>query len=126
MSKKSIVKLTSSALKQLGVIAKEHNTKSVLFSVKGGGCNGFKYLLEPTNDVPQKLDEEVFIKKDLEKLSIDTPLESIQVCGNSLMHLLGTEIDWKKDIMGETFVFENPMAKSSCGCGTSFNSRGLK
>lgn len=126
MSKKNIVKLTNRALKQLSIIAKENNSKSILFSVKGGGCSGFKYLLEPTNDPPQKLDEIVCLKKNLKNSSIDTPLESIQICGNSLMHLLGTEIDWKKDIMGETFVFENPMAKSSCGCGTSFNSRGLK
>ena len=43
----------------------------------------------------------------------------------SLIHLLGTEIDWKKDIMGESFHFNNPMAKSKCGCGTSFSSKGI-
>ena len=55
--------------------------------------------------------------------NIDSPLESIQVCGKSLMHILGTEVDWKKDVMGEAFIFNNPMAKSSCGCGTSFTSK---
>ena len=125
MSKKNIIKLTSSALIQLGKIAKEHSSKSIFFSIKGGGCNGYKYKLEPTNDTPNKLDEIVCLKKDLSLLpnKIDTPLENIQVCGYSLMHLLGTEIDWKKDIMGETFHFTNPMAASSCGCGTSFNSK---
>lgn len=122
---KNIIKLTNSAIKQLSIIASEHNSKSVIFSVKGGGCNGFKYLLEPTNEDPRKLDEKICLKKKINDLSLDTPLESIQVCGKSLIHLLGTEIDWKKDIMGKTFVFENPMAKSSCGCGTSFNSTGL-
>jgi iron-sulfur cluster assembly protein len=44
----------------------------------------------------------------------------IHICGKSLMHVVGTHIDWEKDIMGESFKFDNPMAKSSCGCGTSF------
>ena len=43
-----------------------------------------------------------------------------------LIHILGVEIDWKKDIMGETFVFDNPMAQSKCGCGTSFSSKASK
>ncbi len=44
----------------------------------------------------------------------------IHICGKSLMHVIGTHIDWERDIMGEAFKFDNPMAKSSCGCGTSF------
>ncbi len=124
--KKSIIKISSSALTQLCKIAKEKESKSIIFSVKGGGCSGFKYLLKPFNETPDKLDEIVCLKDDIKKLKEDTPLKSFIVCGHSLIHLLGTEIDWKKDIMGETFVFENPMAKSSCGCGTSFNSKGLK
>ena len=42
------------------------------------------------------------------------------VCDKSLIHLLGTKIDWKKNIMGEAFHFENPNASSKCGCGTSY------
>ena len=45
----------------------------------------------------------------------------VHVCGKSLMHVLGTEIDWTNDFMGSRFVFSNPAAKQSCGCGTSFN-----
>jgi iron-sulfur cluster assembly protein len=37
------------------------------------------------------------------------------------MHLFGTTVDWKKDIMGESFNFKNPNAASQCGCGTSFS-----
>ena len=47
----------------------------------------------------------------------------IRVCNNSIMHLLGTKIDWKEDIMGQGFHFEKPMAQSKCGCGTSFSSK---
>ena len=35
--------------------------------------------------------------------------------------LIGTTIDWNEDIMGQGFVFNNPMAQASCGCGTSFS-----
>ena len=99
MSTKNIVSITSSALIQLGKIAKEHSAGSILFSIKGGGCNGFTYKLKPTNEVPDKLDEIVCLKNQFSSLSekVDTPLTSVQVCGHSLIHLLGTEIDWKKD-----------------------------
>ena len=37
------------------------------------------------------------------------------------MYLLGMQLDYKNDIFGSNFVFNNPKAKSSCGCGTSFS-----
>ena len=46
---------------------------------------------------------------------------NIHICNKSLFYILGTHIDWKKDIIEQKFIFNNPMAKSSCGCGTSFN-----
>tara|TARA_B100000161_G_C33498671_1_gene390556 strand:+ start:295 stop:675 length:381 start_codon:yes stop_codon:yes gene_type:complete len=122
---KNIISVTIPALKKLSAIAKDNNCKHLLFSIKGGGCNGFTYKFSPSNDQPEEMDEVHCLKKKIKELdqSIKTPLESIHVCGKSLIHILGTEIDWKKDIMGETFVFTNPMAQSSCGCGTSFNSK---
>jgi len=118
---KSVISITTPALKKLSEIAHHHQAKNILFSVRGGGCNGFTYDFSPTNDKPSNLDEIYHVEDQV--TNYNTPLKSIHVCGNSLMHLLGTEIDWKKDIMGETFVFNNPMAQSSCGCGTSFNSK---
>ena len=106
----NVITLSKSAICQFKKILCETGKKSVLFSVKGGGCSGFEYNLVPTNNKPQNNDE-VYSKDGVD----------IQICGNSLMHILGTHIDWDKDIMGETFKFSNPMAKQSCGCGTSFN-----
>ena len=114
MSKKQIISITKSACAQLTKIANETKQTHIRFYVKGGGCNGFNYKLEPTSESPDKGDE--IIKRDNYLIS---------VCNMSLMHLLGTEIDWKKDIMGEGFHFNNPMAKSKCGCGTSFSSKML-
>lgn len=110
-----VVKITSQACVQLSRIAKESNTKAILFYVKGGGCNGYNYKLEPTNEAPDRLDE-----------VIKRPDYDLHVCGSSMMHLLGTTIDWKNDVMGQCFDFTNPMAQSSCGCGTSFASKANK
>lgn len=125
MSQKKILNITATALLQFSKISKENSTKSIFFYIKGGGCNGFTYKLKPTNELPQKIDEVICLKNDIKNLpnKIDTPLENIQVCGYSLIHLLGTKIDWKKDIMGESFHFENPMASANCGCGTSFSTK---
>ena len=107
---KSILQITKSAGNQLIRIANEHKCPYILFYVNGGGCNGFKYNFEPTRDPPTKKDESMVY-------------ETIQVIidESSIFHLLGTKIDWKKDIMGETFRFDNPNAGTNCGCGTSFS-----
>lgn len=107
---KSLLKITKTAGEQLVRIANNNDVKNILFYVKGGGCNGFNYMLEPTVK-PIKRFDEVVSYKDVNVIIDDM----------SIMHLLGTKIDWKKDIMGESFHFENPNAMSSCGCGTSFS-----
>ena len=112
--KNKLLPLTKKACQQFSRIAQKSNNQHIPFYVKGGGCNGFNYKLEPTSDPPEKKNE--IIQRDNYVLS---------VCNMSLIHLLGTEIDWKKDIMGESFHFNNPMAKSKCGCGTSFSSKGI-
>jgi len=108
-----IVKITPSAISRLRKIIAHEQCKSILFSIKGGGCSGFEYKLEPNNNKAEKIDE--VIKKDGIEL---------HVCGKSLMHVLGTEIDWKDDIMGSYFRFNNPNASAQCGCGTSFSTSG--
>jgi len=105
-----IINITRVAGKKLIDMSKEYATNHMLFYVKGGGCNGFGYKFEPLHDPPHKLDE-IIVYEDI----------NIVVCHKSLMYLLGTTIDFKRDIMGDAFHFDNPTAKSSCGCGTSFS-----
>ena len=81
----------------------------VKFSVNGGGCNGINYDLKPTNEEPNKNDEIIKIND-----------VNVVLCEYSVFHIIGTEIDWKEDIMGSSFVFNNPNANSKCGCGNSF------
>jgi len=104
------IKLTKIARKKLVELLCQHNRNVVLFSVEGGGCNGLKYQLQPTKDPIEKLDEEI-------SLTADTTL---RICGKSLFYLLGTEIDWKDDFMGQSFSFNNPNTASTCGCGSTF------
>ena len=107
---KNIITITRTAYGKIKQILNEENKKNINFYVKGGGCNGFNYQLEPTNDKPDKLDE-ILTYDDF----------NVIICNKSIMHLMGTNIGWEKTIMSEGFIFDNPMAKSKCGCGTSFN-----
>jgi iron-sulfur cluster assembly protein len=77
--------------------------------VKGGGCSGFSYVLDLTES--QKETDEVFEQHGI-KIICDP---------KSLLYLNGTTIDFRDEIMGRGFVFQNPNATSSCGCGSSFS-----
>ncbi len=77
--------------------------------VKGGGCSGFSYLLDLTET--QKDSDEVFEQHGI-KIIVDP---------KSMLYLGGVTVDFKDEIMGRGFVFNNPNATSSCGCGSSFS-----
>ena len=111
------IQLTKIARKKLVELLCHHNRKTVLFSVAGGGCNGLKYQLEPTEDPIEKLDEEISLTPNAEWGPFD---KKIRICGKSIFYLLGTEIDWKDDFMGQSFHFNNPNTTSTCGCGSTF------
>jgi iron-sulfur cluster assembly protein len=77
--------------------------------VKGGGCSGFSYLLDLTEQ--QRDTDESF---EINGIKV--------VCDpKSYLYLNGTTIDFKDEVMGRGFVFSNPNATSSCGCGSSFS-----
>ena len=77
--------------------------------VKGGGCSGFSYTLDLTESKSE--DDESWDQNGVEV-----------VCDpKSLLYLEGTTIDFKDEMMGRGFVFNNPNATSSCGCGSSFS-----
>ena len=100
--------ISRAAGRQLQRVAKGHGTDKMLLYLKGGGCNGFNYYFKPTSDDP-KADRVRF--EDIEVLIVP----------ESLLYLFGTSVDWKDDIMGQSFRFSNPNADSVCGCGTSFS-----
>ena len=101
-----MITILENAKNRINELREQHNKKYVRLSVKGGGCAGFGYDWT-FEDTPTDTD---LIVDD--KLLIDKINE---------MYILGMQLDYKNDIFGANFVFNNPKAKSSCGCGTSFS-----
>jgi iron-sulfur cluster assembly protein len=77
--------------------------------VKGGGCSGFSYMLDLTEEPVTENDEQM--ESHGVKVVVDM---------KSYLYLNGVEIDFKDEVMGRGFVFKNPNATSTCGCGSSF------
>lgn len=104
------VKFTETARAELSRLfggRSDADGKMLRIGVKGGGCSGLTYILEL--DERQERDE-VYEIEGIPCL-ID-PAHGL--------YLFGMEIDWKTGLDARGFVFNNPNASSTCGCGTSF------
>jgi iron-sulfur cluster assembly accessory protein len=102
--------ITERAAKKIGQILKAEPSGAMLrLSVMGGGCSGFQYKFDVEN---AKADDDVLIERDGVTMLID-PV--------SLQYLAGSEVDFVDDLIGASFKVNNPQAKTSCGCGTSFS-----
>lgn len=90
-------------------------TTYLYVGVKGGGCSGLSYVLDLRDEMHAPINDadEVFSSHGL---NIVCDLKSY-VVGN----LSGTLIDWQETMMGAGFTFNNPNAKSTCGCGSSYS-----
>ena len=108
------ITLSEVAAKEIKSIIKDQGLPeektSLRVGVKGGGCSGFSYLLDLTEEPKAEADEE-----------LDSNGVRILIDSRSLLYLEGTEIDFRDEVMGRGFVFKNPNATSSCGCGSSFS-----
>ena len=80
----------------------------VKLSTPRRGCSGLAYSVDYVSEA-DPLDER-----------IETPGGSFFVDGGSLLYLIGSTMDWVEDDFSAGFVFQNPNAKGSCGCGESF------
>ena len=93
--------------KMIGVLIDE-GSSFLRFGLQGGGCNGFTYFFAIEDSLGE--DDFEFKLDDTHSLLVD-PMSG--------MYLTDAEIDYKKDLMGEAFVFNNPNTVGSCGCGSS-------
>lgn len=98
------------ALHVLAIQTKESKENHMLrVSVVGGGCSGLSYKLS-FDDVLKEKD------KVIEAFGVKVVIDS-----KSSLFLRGTVLDFTDGLNGQGFVFNNPSAKSSCGCGSSFS-----
>ena len=106
-----MITLTAAAHSKVKEIMEQENKAdwSLRMGVRGGGCSGLNYVLGFDNNVAET--DEVF-EQDGVKLVCDM---------KSYLYLNGTEIDFTDGLQGTGFVFNNPNAQKSCGCGQSFS-----
>ena len=136
------VTVTESAAREINAIVKQQGLDAdkirLRVGVKGGGCSGFSYILDLT-EVQKDTDELwEFRFRSSDDGKVVTRVEGGEggavataeagtftvrvVCDpKSYLYLNGTTIDFKDEIMGRGFVFSNPNATTTCGCGSSFS-----
>ena len=105
-----IIKLSDNAALRIKEIMSgdENESLGVRVSVKTGGCAGMSYVMDYTKEVNPS--DELIEDKGV-KVFVDSA---------AVMYLLGTEMDYKKEELSSSFVFNNPNETERCGCGESF------
>ena len=107
-----MIKITESASSKILSLKTEDNKPSEAFlrvEVKKGGCSGLTY----------KMDFDTILKEG--DKAFEAHGQCIVVDLQSILYLLGMELDYSGGLNGKGFVFNNPNATKNCGCGTSFN-----
>ena len=100
------IEFTEEASKQIAIIVSNQAPNFYFrISVKGGGCSGFKYNFTFDNKI--ETDDVVFNKTVIDEGSLEI--------------INGSIVDFKKELIGNSFIIKNPKASSSCGCGLSFS-----
>jgi len=108
----SEITITEKAVKEIKRIMDENKITQefgLRVGVKGGGCSGLTYNLSLD---PETREGNSVIEQENVKLFID---------GKSLFYLSGTQLDFSDGLNGKGFIFNNPNATKSCGCGESFS-----
>ena len=99
------IDFTEEALNQIHKINHEGEKKYFRITVQGGGCSGFKYDFGFDKKINN--DDIIFNNAVIDKTSLEI--------------ISGSVVDFKKEMIGESFVIKNPKATTSCGCGLSFS-----
>lgn len=106
------IKVTTKAVNQIKQVMQENNIPEnygLRVGVKAGGCSGLSYSLGFDSGAHEG---DKVIDTDGVKLFVD---------GKSLFYLTGVELDYTDGLNGKGFVFNNPKATKTCGCGNSFS-----
>jgi iron-sulfur cluster assembly protein len=106
-----MITVTEKAKEKLDALRIEGNHPGDSFvrvGVAGGGCSGLTYVLDFDHDL--KADDKVYEDKGV-KIVCDK---------KSFLYLVGTQLEFSDGLNGKGFVFNNPNASRTCGCGESF------
>ena len=106
-----MIKISNSAKTRLLFLLKneKENKSYVRVGVESGGCSGLSYKLDFDNT-----------KKDDDELIEDNGI-TLLVNKKSFLYLVGTTLEFSDGLNGKGFVFNNPNASRTCGCGESFS-----
>ncbi|HEU4384221.1 MAG TPA: iron-sulfur cluster insertion protein ErpA [Anaeromyxobacteraceae bacterium] len=107
----NVVSLTAKAVEMVKEAMAQENLAGhgIRVGVVGGGCSGFQYSMDFEN---QPREGDLVMEQDGVKLYVD-PMSS--------MYLQGVTIDYVQGLQGAGFKFQNPNARNTCGCGSSFS-----
>ncbi len=108
---KEIITLTKDAIKEIKSLQNEMPADGPLtlrVGVKGGGCAGLSYIIE----FDKQADNDIELNFDGIKVLIDK---------RHALYVSGMEVDYQHGLNNRGFIFRNPNASSTCGCGTSFS-----
>jgi iron-sulfur cluster assembly protein len=109
---RNLISLTPAAIAQVRALLERQGTPDhfLRISVAGGGCSGLSYKLG--TDAEAKPTDKVLEYEGGLKALVDM---------KSTLYLSGMELDYSDDLMNAGWIFKNPNAKTTCGCGTSFS-----
>ncbi len=112
------ITITAAAIKQIQRVLTKRQADLpgafVRIGVKGGGCSGLSYYMEPDTE-----------SDEMDRTWVTDEGVRVVVDAKSLTFLSGMTIDYSiKNLMEGGFVYQNPNAARSCGCGTSFTPAG--
>ncbi len=105
-----MISLTNKAVQQIKNIMEQENLANhyLRIGVKGGGCSGMTYTMSFDSQLKES---DQLLEQGQVKVVVDS---------KSMVYLIGTTIDFTDGLNGSGFVFQNPNAARSCGCGSSF------
>jgi iron-sulfur cluster assembly accessory protein len=108
-AKSANVEMTDAAARRIAaIVAKEPGKSALRVSVEGGGCSGFSYKFDLTD------------QRNVEDIAVEKNGATVLIDDLSIVYMGGSVIDFVDDLMGQSFQIRNPNAVASCGCGTSF------
>lgn len=107
----SIITITPAANQQISNLCQENDSFAITLGIKGGGCAGFEYEWGTAQEKDMEDGDEI----------VECDNGNLIVQSHAMIYLVGTELDYVKNLVGSNFEIRNPNAQSACGCGVSVN-----